>query len=85
MFPLHTQSGDQSCFASKVQDSTWLWHFHYGHLNFNGLKTLQQKEMVTGLPPIQSFPRVCEECAIGKQHRDSFPKGDTLEPLKHFI
>ncbi|XP_017640212.1 uncharacterized protein LOC108481613 [Gossypium arboreum] len=34
----------------KVMDDTWLWHFRYGHLNFWGLKTFRQKEMVRGLP-----------------------------------
>ena len=31
--------------------------------------------MVTGLPRIQSPSQICEKCAVGKQHRDHFPKG----------
>lgn len=48
MFPLYTQipHDDQTCFTSTTQDTTWLWHYRYGHLNFNGLKTLEQKKMV---------------------------------------
>lgn len=77
MFPIIVGDGAdfQTCFAAKVKDIAWLWHLRYGHLNFNGLKTLQQKGMVTGLPQITTPSQVCEDCDIGKQQRDSFPKG----------
>ncbi|CAL9001414.1 unnamed protein product, partial [Prunus brigantina] len=77
MFPLHTQTEhtDKICHKSIVQDPTWLWHYQHGHLNFNGLKTLQQKKIVKGLPQIQS--KVCEDCIIDKKHCDSFPKDST--------
>lgn len=75
MFPLYLNNTTQSCFSGRLKDEAWLWHFRYGHLNFGGLKTLQQKNMVTGLPQIQSPSQICEECVVGKQHRDHFPKG----------
>ncbi|XP_071933594.1 uncharacterized protein [Coffea arabica] len=75
MFPLYLQNLTHSCFSTKSKDMAWLWHFRYGHLNFGGLKTLQQKNMVAGLPQITTPSEVCEECVVGKQHRDSFPKG----------
>jgi hypothetical protein len=75
MFQLKTEtSGDQTCFQSSIQDSSWLWHYRFGHLNFSGLKTLQLKKMVKGLPQIEAPSHVCEECVIAKQHRESFPK-----------
>jgi hypothetical protein len=58
-----------------VQDSTWLWHLRYGHLSFKGLKTLHEKNMVEGLPKINCPTEMCEDCIVGKQHRDSFPQG----------
>jgi hypothetical protein len=75
MFPLYMQDQIQTCFSTKMHDSTWLWHFRYGHLNFDGLKALQEKNMVTGLPKITCPTELCEECVVGKQPRDSFPKG----------
>ena len=51
LFPLKITSV-QYCLVTEVKDSSWLWHFCYGHLSFGGLKTLQQKNMVTGLPQI---------------------------------
>ncbi|KAK3040910.1 hypothetical protein RJ639_027905 [Escallonia herrerae] len=60
LFPLKIESV-QSCLMTEVKDSSWLWHFRYGHLSFGGLKTLQQKNMVTGLPQIAIPSQVCEE------------------------
>lgn len=56
-------------------DDFWLWHFRFGHLHFRGLKLLQQKRMVEGLPPIQGPDNTCESCILAKKHRDNFPKG----------
>ncbi|XP_050940564.1 uncharacterized protein LOC127149396 [Cucumis melo] len=58
---------------AKVKDEAWLWHLRNGHLKFGGLKTLQEKNMVTGLPQIKSHSEICEDCVVGKQHRDRFP------------
>jgi len=75
MFPLLNEVvKDQTCLKSTIQDPSWLWHYKYEHLNFKGLKILQIKNIVKGLPPIQAPSQICEECVIAKQHRDSFPK-----------
>lgn len=74
LFPLRIDSS-QSCLMAEVKDSSWLWHFRYGHLSFGGLKTLQQKSMVIGLPQITAPSKICEECVVGKQPRSQFPTG----------
>ncbi|KAJ7980886.1 Retrovirus-related Pol polyprotein from transposon TNT 1-94 [Quillaja saponaria] len=74
LFPLKIDS-IRSCLMAEVKDPSWLWHFCYGHLSFGGLKTLQQKNMVTGLSQITIPSQVCEECVVGKQHRSQFPQG----------
>lgn len=33
-------------------DPSWLWHHRYGYLNFSGMKMLQKKNMVIGIPHI---------------------------------
>ena len=73
MFPLHSPRPVSRCLSARVQDNNWLWHCRYGHLNFSGLKTLYQKNMVIGLPPIQLQTDICDECTVGKQPCDSFP------------
>ncbi|KAG8641096.1 hypothetical protein MANES_13G106550v8 [Manihot esculenta] len=40
LFPLQIQVA-QTCFMAKIKNLSWLCHFRYGHLNFNGLRTLQ--------------------------------------------
>lgn len=72
LFYLHRTS--HSYFSTKLEDAAWLWYFHYGHLNFGGLNTLQEKNMVIGPPQIIVPSKVCEECVISKQHRNQFPQ-----------
>ena len=82
MFPLYLHNTAHSCLSTKLEDEAWLWHFRYGHLNFGGLKTLQQKGMVTGLPQITASSQVCEECVVSKQHRKQFPQGKSWRAKK---
>ena len=65
----------QTCLMAEVKDPSWLWHFLYGHLSFDGLKTLKQKNMVTGLHDISAPSKVCEECIVSKQTSSQFLKG----------
>ncbi|CAL2245782.1 unnamed protein product [Prunus armeniaca] len=64
----------QMCFKSTTEEESWLWHCRFGHLSFNGLKALQQNNMVKRLPLLQAPSTVCEECMVGKQQRETFPK-----------
>ena len=82
MFPLYLHNTAHSCFSAKLKDKAWLWHFRYGHLNFGGLKTLQQKNMVMGLPQITTSSQVFEECVVSKQHRNQFPQGKSWRAKK---
>ncbi|CAL9016699.1 unnamed protein product [Prunus brigantina] len=79
MFKLfaQTQPKEEACFHSFMEDPARLWHCRYGHLSFSGLKILQQKEMVRGLPCLDTSSRVCEDCLVGKQQRDPFPREST--------
>ena len=73
LFPLKVET-IQSWLVVGIKDPSWLWHFRYGHLSFGGLKTLNQKNMVIGLPPIAAPCQVCEDCVVSKQHCSQFPK-----------
>lgn len=61
---------------AAVEDHSWKWHRRFGHLNYVGLKMLQDKEMVLGLPRLDNFGDVCEGCATGKAHREAFDKNE---------
>ncbi|KAD5803372.1 hypothetical protein E3N88_14732 [Mikania micrantha] len=48
-----------------------LWHLRYGHLNYQGLKHLAEKNMVRGLLSI-SMADTCEGCILGKHRKRPF-------------
>lgn len=68
------QVKEASCFHAPAQDLSHLWHCRYGHLSHKGLRTLQYKKMVRGLPPLPTPTTMCTVCVIGKEHRDPIPK-----------
>ncbi|CAO2836221.1 unnamed protein product [Amaranthus hypochondriacus] len=76
MFPLQLNTEGQKCYYGAIGDNeSWKWHKRFGHLHFNGLKLLQSKNMVHGLPTIEDPKQVCEICTAGKQARLPFQKG----------
>lgn len=81
MFPLEVSNFNHyALVASKKSEST-LWHLRYGHLNVKGLKLLSCKEMVHGLPKIESL-ELCEGCIYGKQSKHPFPVGKSWRASK---
>lgn len=84
MFPLELSWLDDCALVADVSKMSQLWHLRYGHLHFNGLKLLSQKNMVCGLPSIVHDDSLCEGCVYGKQHRLPFQVGKAWrakEPL----
>jgi len=63
-----------TCFHTTSQDWSHLWHCRYGHLSYKGLRTLQFKKMVHGLPQFTASTTICTHCMVGKQHRNPIPK-----------
>lgn len=61
--------------ATSNEPVSSLRHKRLGHVNYHNLKVLYNQRMVHGLPYIKEMKGVCEGCAFGKQHRQSFPKG----------
>jgi len=68
------QVKDVSCSHTQAQDVSHLWHYRYGHLSHKGLRTLQYKKMVQGLPQLPVSTTKCTACFSGKQHKEPFPK-----------
>jgi hypothetical protein len=62
------------CMIAMKDDQAWLWHSRYGHLHFRALRDLVSKNMVKGMPLIDRVEKFCDGCALGKQHRQPFPK-----------
>jgi len=49
MFLLNIEMDVPKCMC---ENETWLWHMRFGHVNFDSLKMMVQKEMLKGLPSI---------------------------------
>nr|GEY71961.1 zinc finger, CCHC-type [Tanacetum cinerariifolium] len=66
--------GTHVCLLANLKDTTWLWHTRLGHLNFESLKTMTQRNLVHGIPTIKHETQICDVCLIGKHSRTPFPK-----------
>ena len=82
LFPLNLQTIDAKCLKANVQDDSWCWHMRFGHLNFEALKSMGDKNMVDGIPSINHPNQLCEACLLGKDARTSFPKDTTSRTSK---
>ena len=74
MFVMTASSLPPQTLHTSTQDLAHLWHCRCGHLSYKGLRTLQYKKMVRGMPHFKPPSTVCTNCLIGKQHRDPIPK-----------
>ncbi|CAL8169319.1 unnamed protein product [Prunus armeniaca] len=72
VFPLIMTSKENYVLKAENVEESHLWHMRYGHLNQRSLQLLHQKDMVVGLPSIQSEKAICEGCIFGKFHRLPF-------------
>ena len=51
-----------------------LWHYRFGHINFDALRQAFRDQLVDGLPDVGARQRQCVSCLRGKQHREAIPK-----------
>ena len=73
MFPLKLKNIAQPCSSTMINDYTCLWHLRLGHLNFNRMKLMQQKNMVVGLPLFKQPKPAWGDCIMGKRTWSPFP------------
>ena len=69
-----TERSKQHCFQTIAEDVPKLWHERYGHLSHRGMKTLQSRDMVRGLPAFDTQSFTCPDCLVGKKPRNPIPK-----------
>ncbi|WVZ24270.1 hypothetical protein V8G54_002814 [Vigna mungo] len=60
------------CLSAVKNEENWKWHLRFGHLNFRDLERLEEKAMVTSMPPISLPIDACKSCLAGKQPRKAF-------------
>jgi len=77
LFPLKFEEQGGAQLANiAIENPSVLWHLRYGHLNYVSLKLLTSQDMIFGLPKVEEHKEVCEGCALGKDLRKNFPRGE---------
>ena len=61
-----------TCLNTFNEDS-WLWYRRLGHISFNHLSKVNNKEVVKGIPYLKfEKDRICDARQLGKQTKSSF-------------
>ncbi|KAL0392230.1 UNVERIFIED_CONTAM: hypothetical protein Sradi_2445800 [Sesamum radiatum] len=76
-FPIHLQYMGRTAMKAQ-EDQSWLWHRRLGHFNFQGLKILHQKKMMTDLPQIQAIGSL-RSLSTRKTTQEAIPFRNLLE------
>jgi hypothetical protein len=67
--------------AARASNDVWLWHKRYGHLHFDALKKLEQREMVQGIAHIEHVHQLCADCVTTKLKLSPFSsRGGQRDP-----
>nr|GEW99430.1 zinc finger, CCHC-type [Tanacetum cinerariifolium] len=66
--------GTHVCILANLNDTTWLWHARLGHLNFESLKSMAQRDLVRRIPTVKHTIQICDVCLIEKHIRAPFSK-----------
>nr|GEX17878.1 ribonuclease H-like domain, reverse transcriptase, RNA-dependent DNA polymerase [Tanacetum cinerariifolium] len=74
LYKANLRIGTPVCLLANLKEDTWLWHSRLGHLNFESLKSMAQKDLVHGVPTIKHTTQICDVCLVGKHSRAPFPK-----------
>ncbi|GKC09196.1 zinc finger, CCHC-type containing protein [Tanacetum coccineum] len=74
LYKANLRIGTPVCLLANLKDDTWLWHARLGHLNFESLRSMAQRDLVHGIPAIKHTTQICDVCLIGKHSRAPFPK-----------
>lgn len=70
------------CLQLVSESESTTWHARLGHIGENTLKTMINKELVTGIPKLMVEKDTCASCLLGKQTRRPFPSAKTYRASK---
>lgn len=73
LYKIILQSCQSSCLISKLDDTSRLWHSRLGHVTYQAMKLMSDKEMAHGLPRFIQPREACTGCLMSKQTRKPFP------------
>ena len=83
--PSADQSSSTALTVTNSRDATLvLWHNRMGHVNVQTIKNMSTHNSVKDLPPLDhsKLLHVCSGCALGKQHKATYPSNVQKERSK---
>lgn len=73
MYKVALDAESSSCLQVITSDASSKRHARLGHINYNNIRLIADKELVTGIPKLTVTNKTCVSCLLGKQPRRSFP------------
>lgn len=62
------------CLQVATTTTSNTWHARLGHINFDNIKLMLDKDLVSGVPKFTVSKKTCVSCLLGKQSRSSIPQ-----------
>lgn len=66
------------CLQVSTSNVSNKWHARLGHINFDNIKLMVDKDLVSGMPKFVVEKKTCVSCLLGKQSRLPFPKATSF-------
>ena len=73
LYHINLQIASPVSLLARLEEPAWLWHARLGHVNFQALKLLIDKQMAAGVPQTVHPHQLCHACLVAKQARLPFP------------
>lgn len=70
------------CLLLANEDESNKWHARLGHVNFETIRSMIQKEIILGIPRLNIEREVCSSCLLGKQAQQAFPEATMYRATK---
>lgn len=82
LYKVALEAEGTSCLQVMVTNDSSIWHARLGHINYENIRLMVNKELVTGIPKIDITKKTCVSCLLGKHARRSFPSATTFRASK---
>lgn len=73
---------DTICLNLIESSDSNTWHARLGHINFETMKSMVQRELVIGVSQVKFETKICDSCLHGKQTRRVFPQATSYRATK---
>ena len=74
LYKVALEAENAKCLQVITSSESSKWHARLGHINFDNIKIMVDKELVTGLPKMSITKNTCISYLLGKQVRQPFPQ-----------